>query len=216
LLLLAGLASDDGGSALQRVVGVNDFARVYLWERALADIRAHPWLGLGPMHYALAGNPYAAHPHNSALQVAAEWGVPTLVILSALIVAVVAARWQDVRQRSATESDPSAVALVAVALCAVIAGVVDSLVSGTLVMPVSQTWWLVAAGLAMAGPRAAPRVSDGRVIFQRGLAVTIVVLHLGLAMSTFVEANKPVTGDAVGMIPRYWGNGQFHTPLNDR
>lgn len=209
LPLLAGYTADDAGSALQRVAGVNDFARVYLWERALADVRAHPWLGLGPMHYALAGNPYAAHPHNMALQVAAEWGVPMLLALGAAVGFIAVTRGRAVRRLSAAASDPASAATVAVALCAAIAGVVDSLVSGTLVMPVSQTWWIVAAGLAVAGPRSASNIVDTHAAIHRAVAVAIVVVHLGLAVSTFIQANKPFTGEPVGMIPRYWGNGQF-------
>ena len=214
--LLAGLVAEDGGSALQRVVGVNDFARVYLWERALADVRAHPWLGLGPMHYALSGNPYAAHPHNSALQVAAEWGVAMLLALSALLGAIAVTRWRDVRQLSAARTDPSSATMVAVALCAATAGVVDSLVSGTLVMPVSQTWWLVAMGLAMNGKGAAPDINGGDLVARRAVAVTLIVLHLGLAAAALVVANKPFTEEAVGMFPRYWGNGQLLAPPTGR
>ena len=70
--------------APQGVAGLeSDHSRFYLWKLALTNIRESPWLGIGPMHYAHFVNGKAAHPHNIYLQVAAEWGVPMLLGLTA-------------------------------------------------------------------------------------------------------------------------------------
>ena len=35
---------------------------------------AFPWLGAGPMHFAVYVNPIAASPYNQIMQLLAEWG----------------------------------------------------------------------------------------------------------------------------------------------
>ncbi len=42
--------------------------------------RAHPWLGVGPMHFAAIEHVWAAHPHNAALQIAVEVGLPATAL----------------------------------------------------------------------------------------------------------------------------------------
>jgi len=55
--------------------------REVLWWQALHMILANPFLGIGPMHLAYHPNGVAAHPHNSVLQWAAEWGLPSAALL---------------------------------------------------------------------------------------------------------------------------------------
>lgn len=77
---------------LQRFMRLVDLtserARWEVWQSAIAMIRDHPWLGVGPNHFgtvhpAYAG-PHSGHlrdPHNVYLRVAAEWGVPAALAL---------------------------------------------------------------------------------------------------------------------------------------
>jgi len=55
-------------------------ARIELWAVAGDIITSNPLLGAGPLHYAAGTNGIANHPHNSLLQVAAEWGMPVAII----------------------------------------------------------------------------------------------------------------------------------------
>jgi O-antigen ligase len=74
------------------------FFRVRLWGSALALIRDHPWLGVGPDNflYAYRGqyiNPEAwqepnlSHAHNFALDFAARLGLPGLAVIVWLLIA---------------------------------------------------------------------------------------------------------------------------------
>ena len=77
---------------LQRFMRLMDLtserARWEVWQSALAMIRDHPWLGVGPNHFATTHPAYAGpnsghlrDPHNVYLRVAAEWGVPAALAL---------------------------------------------------------------------------------------------------------------------------------------
>ena len=111
-------------------------ARFFLWRIAQSYIERSPWLGIGPMHYAHFHNPEAAHPHNVYLQVAAEWGVPMLLLLVGL--GVVALRRLALAVRRCPETRQRDCGIGLFLACVAIA--VDGLFSGNFVMPVSQVW----------------------------------------------------------------------------
>jgi O-antigen ligase len=124
--------------------------RFTLWSEALNHIVEHPWLGIGPLHFAHHFNEIAAHPHNSLLQIAAEWGVPAAIFFAALFLWGAGA-WI---KRRAPDPTPTDIALSFSLLTAAI----YSLVSGVVVTPVSQICLAIVCGLmlgiyqATAGP----------------------------------------------------------------
>jgi putative inorganic carbon (HCO3(-)) transporter len=120
--------------------------RIALWGQALELIKSAPLLGVGPMHYAClelhaAG---AAHPHNALLQLASEWGIIlTLIVVSALTLWFW--RWQ--RNAAARADQGSSFAVVPVALSAAfLAAAAHSMLSGIIVMPLSQTLGVLTLG----------------------------------------------------------------------
>ena len=56
------------------------YDRIGLWQQALILIGESPIFGVGPIHYAWYNNSNA-HPHNSLLQLAAEFGLPATIII---------------------------------------------------------------------------------------------------------------------------------------
>lgn len=111
-------------------------SRMALWEEALQLIKDNPLLGAGPMHYAYFRNPYAAHPHNSVLQIASEWGIPVLLMISLLAVTNFTT-W--VKQITA---NPVHLSLTA----SLLAAAFHSLISGVLTMPMSQIMMCLVIG----------------------------------------------------------------------
>jgi putative inorganic carbon (hco3(-)) transporter len=112
--------------------------RTFLWKLALSLIESHPWLGVGPIHFAHFAAPLhvGAHPHNWALQIAAEWGLPALAAMCvALVLAVrsVLATGARIQQGDSANHDMLAAWVLAGA-----ALMVDGMVSGSLVMPQIQ------------------------------------------------------------------------------
>jgi len=88
-----------------------------------------------------------AHPHNSILQWASEWGVPaTLLMVCSLVCAL--AGWMRRRRTELSQGSPDAVTIVALTT-ALIGAALHSLVSGVLVMPLSQLMLVATAGCAL-------------------------------------------------------------------
>ncbi|WP_410209548.1 O-antigen ligase family protein [Aquirhabdus sp.] len=108
------------------VMRTDSSQRTLLWQKALDLWQAHPVLGVGGDHFALA-KPWLlnAHPHNLPLQWISEWGLAGLMTLILLLPIML--RILHHRQT-----------LPAFALAAVAAVGIDAMVSGVLVYPLSQ------------------------------------------------------------------------------
>jgi O-antigen ligase len=86
--------------------------RVVMWKIGADMIRDHPWFGMGPEmiqpHYAAyrerypeAVNALNPHLHNDPIQIAAERGVPALLLWLWFVVAAGASLWRQLRARVA-------------------------------------------------------------------------------------------------------------------
>lgn len=123
--------------------------RIQRWVTSLEMAWAHPWLGVGPMHFAWP--PYhfvpGAHPHNALLQWMAEWGLPSAAIVTGL---VVWGAWSWIRQeqRDASGATNRENAIRVGLVAAVLAGAAHAMVSGIIVMPVSQMLLVLVGGWA--------------------------------------------------------------------
>lgn len=212
--------------ALERGISLN--GRGELWRLAWEFIQAHPLLGIGPMHYAYFPNPIAAHPHNSLLQIACEWGIP-----AALIVLYVFCRgsfkWVMhcrnsllLNSRSRENNDAKAEQTFAgelkVALTAAfLAGAAHSLVSGIIVMPLSQIAMVIVIGWMIgiyqreqAGPTLA---ASRRSYFVGGIAIIAIVAGLAVSVAPDIpNVNKRISVYQAShansfLKPRLWQQG---------
>ena len=195
-------------------------ARFYLWRIALSYIEQAPWLGIGPMHYAHSQNAVASHPHNMYLQIASEWGVPMLVLVTSAAVvglyklAAVVRRCDDTRVRDCGIG----LYLVCVAIA------VDAFFSGNLVMPVSQVWIAFAVGWVLAWASGQPqgeevllRESAGKAPLKRMGFVMLLASQLWLVWSVWPELQeldghvKQIMDKYPSQVmnPRFWSHGWF-------
>jgi O-antigen ligase len=124
--------------AVERTVADPTSARWPLWHLAVALITEHPWLGVGPMHFAhYTGHLHiAAHPHDWLLQIGAEWGLPALLCLLVAVALGLRALWRAGARID--RDDVGNQAIFAALLVTAVAILVDGLVSGIFVMPQSQ------------------------------------------------------------------------------
>jgi O-antigen ligase len=193
-------------------------ARLFLWGIAMSYIEQSPWLGIGPMHYAHLHNAEAAHPHNIYLQVAAEWGVPMLLLV--LTVAGVALRRFALAIRRCNDQRRRDCGIGLFLACVAIA--VDGLFSGNFVMPVSQVWIAFTIGWAMAwmrhqAPDGASPVATGHHGPHRVMAIGLLTTQLWLVWSVWPEIlqldlHVQQTMERVPnptMNPRFWSHGWF-------
>lgn len=126
------------GGVIQRTVADPASLRGALWERATELIAAHPWIGVGPLHFAhyAIDVQNGAHPHDWILQIGAEWGLPALVFLFSAIALALLGLVRTAAFIAVDDSDNQS--MLAAWIVTGLAILVDGLVSGSIVMPVSQ------------------------------------------------------------------------------
>jgi O-antigen ligase len=193
-------------------------ARVELAKVALSMITDHPWLGVGPMHFAYIDNGYGAHPHNFWLQLGAEWGLPVLGLVAAACIVlyrrVAGAAWR-------TRHDADAGLLPACLLAALTVWIVGTQFDGYMVVPTSQVASAVVLMLCVAlarreAPSEAPQQPRP---MARALAFVPLVICLGattvLATLPFTSFGQPTEREArwraenptAAFWPRVWQQG---------
>lgn len=194
-------------------------ARLYLWGIALRDIAAHPWLGIGPMHYAHHFNGEAAHPHNIYLQVAAEYGLPFFAVLTAM---VARGLWRSTRRlRELMQRQPDPLALGC--YVAIIGALVDGAFSGNFVMPLPQMWIVLTVALFLARlqpkprePAKTPSATRSRIALACwGTLLVGQVWLIAASLPEFLQSTPRITGapevpaTATRLNPRFWQDGWF-------
>ncbi len=197
--------------------------RLVLWRRATELILAHPWLGVGPMHFAHnAGDLHTgAHPHDWVMQIASEWGIPALLCLCT---ALALAGRTLLRTGSKLQEDARLDQTVCTALIAGGATIlVDGLVSGLFVMPQSQLAVVLYLGCAIGWCRGRARrihVNAGPARFQTaGPAFLVAGAALCLAVVVWPDMqaryrNDPLPAEVAALNqdvkwPRLWLAGFF-------
>ncbi|MBA1445701.1 MAG: O-antigen ligase family protein [Chromatiales bacterium] len=186
-------------------------SRMALWEQALQLIKDNPLLGTGPLHYAYFRNPYAAHPHNSMLQIASEWGLPVLLMVSLLAISNFSI-WVK-----RTTANPVHLSLTA----ALLAATFHSQISGVLTTPLSQIMMCLVIGwmYGIVQPlQITPDSSAGHT--AKWLFLFVILLSIaGVAQGIFPEvfslpelgvewlnSHERFEGHAT-FNPRFWGQG---------
>jgi O-antigen ligase len=197
----------------------SDNARLLLWDVAMQQIMASPWLGVGPMHYAHYPNPKATHPHNIYLQVAAEWGIPMLIALLAMAGRGLLKLRQTIRSLPAgpVQSEGAGLWICCIAVLA------DGAVSGNFVMPVSQMWiafalaWTI-AWIRLHGSERDARPADRHSMTRSRLAAAVLALsqvwliaavwHEATDLDAHLSDVRKDLGNAK-KNPRFWSDGWF-------
>jgi len=208
-------------NVVQRTAADPTSRRNLLWQLAAQLIAAHPWLGVGPHHFAHEGAAlsWGAHPHNFALQIGAEWGLPALLcLLGAIGIGMLAL----VRcAKHIAPADLSGQQTLATMLAAGAAILVDGLLSGVIVMPQSQMAIVLYLGCAAGWMRsldkaAAPRAGAPLRALLAGLAVAALCgLAYGVAPSVERHARHEALTPAEQACnpnvqwPRMWEAGYF-------
>lgn len=225
LFLLPPLLSAADTSAIQNgTIGralSNSSGRFHLWQVALSMITEHPWLGVGPMHYACGvTNGIGAHPHNSLLQIAAEWGLPValIVVIIALRGALAWIRLGRVRLRQTDGCGTIHPLLFPALLASLITGSTHALFSGVIIMPLSQITMILVFGWMLGiyfstAPMTPKHGITAKnqllwlllpLLASTGLLAGIApdLLHFGELLNT-----THVPAEATHYMPRFWQQG---------
>ncbi len=163
-------------------------SRYDLWVLAIKVAISNPLFGIGPQHFASLSS-FVAHPHNFYLNIAAEWGIPALLLLVYLT-------YKYYRHLFQCLGGQVLLAVMVAILC-------DALWSGNTVYPISQMYILLVAMLVP------PYQSvHGFVMSQsltKAVAVTLAIGLVVLSVITF-QSSLLELGEA---MPRFWIVGTF-------
>ncbi len=205
------LLLDQGASVENRLSNLATLSgRHELWRLAWIQIAAHPWLGIGPMHFATIHNDFGAHPHNALLQLAAEWGIPATLGLVLPAVAGLLVLLADLR-RPAVSHNFLLVCLTA----SLLAAGVQSMVDGVIVIPYTQVWLVLISGWAL-GVHFRDKVQivaasrPIRLVVPTLSLVALVALLNGVYPEILnrAEATKAFVDAGNRLVPpRYWAVG---------
>lgn len=217
-----------GSSNLTRFTDSQDsfLVRMQLWKNAFGYIQEHPILGISPMHFAYYPGQHA-HPHNSVLQIASEFGLPFAFISASLLVIFIF-KWlqfstldknsltkpatiQNIQDLNIWNNQQVSIML----FFALISGLIYSTVSGIFVMPMAQTMMAIIIGL-MIGVRNTQVAFAATIGTFRSVSIQIMagMIAIGLLLSILPHLTTRVLNPFFATYlpqhtvgPRYWEIG---------
>jgi O-antigen ligase len=210
ILLITGEGSSLSTLYSDRLQQAHSGGRNQLWQDSLALLQQYPWLGIGPQHFpaALEG---LGSPHNMALAIAVELGVPALLLLAFILAKNLVSSYQHYRQSHASPLGSLQASLLTAAVCALI----YSNLTGIALTPVSQLLMVLICGLLLGlklGLKQQPTVASGSQkiwLLLCGLLVTLwagsLWISVGNLMATETELYVPGLNQ-----PRFWLNGHYY------
>jgi O-antigen ligase len=170
-------------------------------------MQANPLFGVGPMHYSAVWNHIGAHPHQAILQFLAEWGIPATGLL---LFSILLGMWLGLNRIRSTPNY-----LDAALWLALMASLILAQVDGVFVMPYTEGWLAILAGLALA--RWQGSVETTAAVFSLRRTMFLMLLLLAIAViGRILVVDVPQLHDTsrkfyqehnIGSPPRFWDQG---------
>ncbi len=186
--------------------------RITLAKAAVRLIAEHPLSGVGPGQFGLHySETPAAHPHDTPLQLLAEYGLIAGAAGIALGVFLLVFAVRELRKRTGQNPDLVAAGLTA----ALTMGLVDSLFSGNLTMPHSQVLLCVIAGWMVGRSHPGVEKPVHAADRYRALRTSLVGVALLAALSTsiltieYLDVIRDMAYPPALRIPNLWQYGRF-------
>lgn len=172
--------------------------RIELWQQALTLTKGSPWFGVGPMHYAWH-NLSNAHPHNSVLQLAAEFGLPATFLILAIAVYGIYCWQKKFNLKELKTTNKLNKNLTVVLFFTLASNAAYSLVDGVIVMPLSQVMMFTMIGVCLGHYAAGNTLNmlSNTSVIQRKLNLSAVLasaILVTLTWSTAPEISQGLSG----------------------
>lgn len=214
LLGFRAVATLHSGTGLGRLATGHTSGRFAMWSEAWQMIKADPVPGGGPQSYAFVIDHTGSHPHNAALQWAAEWGLPSLVIMT-LLVTLAVIRWLQFVRREYGSDDGHTGLLAAGLTGSVLTAAGHSMLSGIIVMPLSQLYLAIIAGwmLFLYQQRQQPvrqwSLQRHIALMLCAMLASLSLLHVALRDVSVLPQITSAYEDEYGILrPRFWQHGR--------
>lgn len=208
------VATLHSGTGLGRLAAGHSSGRLTMWSDAWRMITEHPLLGGGPQSYAFSLEYLGSHPHSTPLQWAAEWGLPSLAAVTVLVGAALIGWLRFARREYAGRDDSEA--LLATALTgSVLAAAGHGLLSGIIVMPLSQLYLAVISGWMLFLYRRSEQPLL-QLALHRHIALTLLAMLTFLSLLHLAVKDVPVLPQITAayeaeygtLRPRFWQHGR--------
>ncbi|MEQ1619911.1 MAG: O-antigen ligase family protein [Methylococcales bacterium] len=193
--------------------GLHDTGRIPLWKSAWTMIKSHPLLGIGPMNFGFNDFSMAAHPHNSVLQIAAEYGLPAALISIYLVITLL--KKSVVWCKTSANSDDSQINISLTA--SLVCGLSDAMLSGNIIMPQSQMILFMVSGWLIGRNQSLVTTIRVAKLWQTLIFVVVVLMVVGIQLTginkyyNYLENKQFSFTDY--LTPRFWSNG--HWPVEE-
>lgn len=185
---------------LRADLSLRDVIWRHAWEMAISN----PWLGVGPMHFSAEYNAVAAHPHQVILQWLSEWGLPATALAIWVGVLGMVKGVHVLRSDSSTGMDAGI-------WTALMGALVLAQVDGVFVMPYTETWLAILAGIAYS--RWGGGKSAGKTLYY---SLSVVVVPVVLILGQVIVSEAPglpqiernyLDSKQIIWVPRFWTQG---------
>ncbi|MEE8338875.1 MAG: O-antigen ligase family protein [Xanthomonadales bacterium] len=195
--------------------------RLKLWSTALGYAEENPLLGIGPMNFACTGPFFfAGHPHNSAMQLLSEWGLPATLLALGILLTLLGCL--VTRLRVPVAPPPEQWLLQVMLFTSVLAAILHSGLSGLLIMPASQVAAVLVCGWLLGSinsteTRVIDSPAEDKVFHYRSASTPILIISLMATLMLWLFAiheiknmnhyEKQIPAIEWG-TPRFWNSGK--------
>jgi O-antigen ligase len=178
--------------------------RIELWSQSLNLIQNNPAFGIGPMHFAWH-NPISAHPHNSMLQLMAEWGLPAS-LLALCIAGYGLFCWLKKFNITTIQTETKLNRSLAIVLFfTIVTNAMYSLVDGVIVMPISQVMMFTFIGIMLGFYSYENQIKVTKKSLFKPVFACIVLITL--VLSTLPEILQSTSGNEKRFSMGYTATG---------
>jgi O-antigen ligase len=177
------------------------YDRLDLWKVSYVMIKNFPFFGVGPMNFYFY-NSFGTHPHNSVLQIAAEWGLPATFIILAILGYSFNCwykKFNASKLQSASNLDSN---LSIILFFTIIANGAYSLVEGVIVMPISQVLMFTMIGLMIG------QYTYGELVLVKPSKFRFRPIFAGLVLVAMVLSTMPELVRGLTSYQRYYQPGE--------
>jgi len=191
--------------------------RTGLWKQSLEYARDNPLWGIGPMNFACLGpEGRVGSPHNLAMQIVSEWGIPALGILLGLGVLLASRLFHLLR--NCKDPDQPEAALSALLVCGILSALMLCAVDGVFITPASQIsaslvgGWLLGQSRHTSSCRSPQSASShgsfARAFLVMAAACSLLLLPFGWHEISRMPAYQQMLPEVDSERPRLWQAGR--------